>query len=229
VSDIRYHAPADREKVCVLSSGGVDSAVLLRLMALEYPDVYPAYVRCGLAWEEVEISWLRRYIDALAEPRIRPLSVLELPTRDLYQNHWSVTGAGVPDADSPDEAVYLPGRNLLLYAKAAVFAALNGIGDIASGQLAGNPFPDATPAFFAAMAKAAGTAVGMDLRIVTPLLKWKKHEVIREGWNLPLEYSFSCMNPVGGMHCGNCNKCFERKTAFAAAGVPDKTTYAGEV
>jgi 7-cyano-7-deazaguanine synthase len=218
--------PTDPQRVCVLASGGADSAVLLRMMALEYPQVQPVYIRCGLAWEETELSWLVRYIAALAEPRLRPLTVLEMPTRDLYRSHWSITGAGVPAADTPDEAVYLPGRNLMLLSKAAVYCALNGIGVIACGQLAGNPFPDATPDFFASMAAVAGSALGLRLQVITPLLKFRKHEVVREGWNLPLEYSFSCMNPVRGLHCGVCNKCFERKAAFAAAGLRDKTEYA---
>ena len=37
------------------------------------------------------------------------LVVLRLPLADLYENHWSVTGCQTPDADTPDDAVYLPG------------------------------------------------------------------------------------------------------------------------
>lgn len=218
-----------RGPVAVLCSGGLDSAVLLVEMARLAGDAAPLFVRAGHVWEEAERAALARFVAAAGDRGIRPIRDLVVPVADIYGAHWSMTGSGVPTWDAPDEAVELRGRNLILLAKALVLAAIEGWPTVALGTLAGNPFPDATPAFFAAMAKAAGTAVGMDLRIVTPLLKWKKHEVIREGWNLPLEYSFSCMNPVGGMHCGNCNKCFERKTAFAAAGVPDKTTYAGEV
>jgi len=216
----------DPGRVCVLASGGADSCVLLRMSALEYPEVHPVYVRCGLSWEDAELAWLKRFLAALAEPRVKPVTVLDLPMMDVYGSHWSVTGKAVPGADTPDEAVYLPGRNLLLLGKAAVFCSLRGIGTIACGQLRGNPFPDATPEFFSAMATAAGRALGMNLSIQTPLLNFKKHEVIREGWNLPLELSFSCMNPAGEMHCGVCNKCFERRSAFAAAAVRDKTEYA---
>jgi 7-cyano-7-deazaguanine synthase len=28
------------------------------------------------------------------------------------------------------------------------------------------------------------------------------------------------------LHCGNCNKCRERREAFRDAGVPDRTRYA---
>jgi 7-cyano-7-deazaguanine synthase len=216
----------DPDRICVLSSGGVDSAVLLWMMSLEYPQVVPVYLRCGLVWEEIELEGLRRFTAALAEPRVREPVSLDLPMADVYADHWSITGRDVPDRDTPDEAVYLPGRNLMLLSKAAVFCATHGIGAIACGQLRGNPFPDATPEFFAGMAATAGRALGTPIRILTPLLALKKHEVIAQGWKLPLHHTFSCMSPAGRRHCGLCNKCFERRTAFAAAGVPDRTDYA---
>jgi 7-cyano-7-deazaguanine synthase in queuosine biosynthesis len=36
------------------------------------------------------------------------------------------------------------------------------------------------------------------------------------------------MKPQAGVHCGACSKCRERRDAFAAAGVPDRTAYAVE-
>ena len=45
------------------------------------------------------------------------------------------------------------------------------------------------------------------------------------GQRMPLEFTFSCLNPKGYDHCGECNKCVERKKAFFAAGVFDKTRY----
>ena len=57
-------------------------------------------------------------------PNTRPekvLTVLEEPLRDIYDPHWSTGADDVPDAGTPDEAVYLPGRNVLLTVKASVF------------------------------------------------------------------------------------------------------------
>jgi len=45
------------------------------------------------------------------------------------------------------------------------------------------------------------------------------------GKRLPLEATFSCLNPKGYDHCGECNKCTERKKAFFAVGMTDKTKY----
>ena len=60
--------------------------------------------------------------------------------------------AGTPPAyDTPDEDVYLHGRNIALLSKAAVYAASRSISRIVVAPLAGNPFPDATPQFFSAL------------------------------------------------------------------------------
>jgi hypothetical protein len=46
------------------------------------------------------------------------------------------------------------------------------------------------------------------------------------GANLPLELTFSCIDPHCLLHCGRCNKCAERRAAFADAGLADRTVYA---
>jgi 7-cyano-7-deazaguanine synthase len=69
------------------------------------------------------------------------------------------------------------------------------------------------------------------------LTEYHKEDVIRIGHKLgvPMELSLSCMNPTvvaskdeeqDVIHCGACSKCRERRDAFMAAGVPDRTAYA---
>src|SRR5581483_4129600 len=131
----------------VLLSGGLDSAVLLAAEA-DTHDVQPIYVAVGLAWERAERDIVARLLET--EPRrgrIRPLITLSVDMRDVYAaSHWAVTGRP-PGYHTPDEDVYLPGRNVILFGKAGVYCAANGIGRIVIGTLAHNPFPDATPRF----------------------------------------------------------------------------------
>ena len=211
-------------KRCVLASGGLDSAVALAEAAREGP-VAPVFVRSGLVWEPAEMYWLERFLQTIGAP---PLVVLDLPVDDLYGAHWSLTGDEPPDAESPDEAVYLPGRNLLLLAKAGVWAAEAGCASIVMGPLAANPFPDGTRAFFDAMGVAIGLAMGRDvpLPVETPLSGLSKAEVVRRAVGLPVELTFSCLDPTPDhRHCGACNKCAERRKGFAEAGVADPTAY----
>jgi 7-cyano-7-deazaguanine synthase len=209
----------------VLVSGGLDSAILLGEALRTHPAVYPLYVRHGLFWEGAELRHLRRYLEAVSGPALRPLTVLDLQVADLYGDHWSVSGRGVPDADSPDEAVFLPGRNVLLLAKAMLWCHLHGVPAVALAPLESNPFPDATPAFFAAYQDVVNTAVGGSVRVLRPYLGLSKAEVMRCGRDLPLGLTFSCIRPAQGKHCGRCNKCAERRRAFAAAGMADPTEY----
>jgi 7-cyano-7-deazaguanine synthase len=211
--------------LAVLGSGGLDSAILLAEALREHPAVFPLYVRFGLAWEDVEGDHLRRFLEAVRTPALRPLAVLDLPVRDLYGDHWSLTGNGVPGADTPDEAVFLPGRNVLLLAKALVWCHLRGVPAVALAPLADNPFPDATPAFFAAYEAAVNQALAGRVRVLQPYRGLHKADVLRRGRHLPLEWTFSCIRPVGGRHCGACNKCAERRRGFAEAGLPDPTVY----
>src|SRR5262249_21354750 len=120
----------------------------------------------------------------------------------------------------------LPGRNLALSVKAAVFAVMKKASVIELGSLDHNPFPDASPGFFKSWGKALGKGLGARLQGMAPYRKLSKAQVIRRGARLPLELSFSCIAPKGKKHCGRCNKCAERKRAFRAAGVLDKTIYA---
>src|SRR5262245_48339064 len=124
--------PAD---LAVLVSGGLDSAILLAESLARHPTVYPLYVRCGLYWEPVELDHLRRFLVAIAAPNLRPLLVLDMPVRDLYAAHWSLTGDNVPGPETADEAVFLPGRNVLLLAKSLLWCHLNHVPAVALAPL----------------------------------------------------------------------------------------------
>jgi 7-cyano-7-deazaguanine synthase len=211
--------------LAVLISGGLDSAILLG-DALRRETVVPIFMRCGLAWERVERAYLERYLDALRCPALKPLVVLEQPIADVYGSHWSITGSGVPDANSPDEMMFLPGRNVLLLTKSLLWCHLHRVPAVALGSLQTNPFPDATPAFFRGFQDIVDQAMQGTVEVRLPFGGMKKTAVIQLGKGLPLEHTFSCAAPVGDLHCGRCNKCAERKHAFADAGMCDPTSYA---
>jgi 7-cyano-7-deazaguanine synthase len=221
------HTDRPSSAVAVLVSGGLDSAILLAEMAGEREGVYPIYVRHGLHWEAVELLHLRRFLQTVRLPNLRPLVILDMPVSDLYGEHWSVTGQGVPDAQSPDAAVFLPGRNVLLLSKAMLWCHLHDVPAVALAPLGSNPFPDATPGFFEAYQNVVNIAVGGSVRVLRPYAGLRKVEVMHRGRDLPLELTFSCIRPIDGLHCGVCNKCEERRRAFADAQMIDRTEYHG--
>jgi 7-cyano-7-deazaguanine synthase len=147
----------------VLFSGGLDSAVLVADAAAK-AATRAIYVSVGFAWEAEERAMAARLF---ASPpfagAIDPPVELRFDMRDVFPaSHWAVRGEP-PAFDTPDEDVYLDGRNLILLSKAAVYMARAAASDTATttrlllGTLAGNPFPDATPAFFDTMARARST------------------------------------------------------------------------
>jgi len=217
-----------RQSVAALTSGGLDSAILLAELLKVHDSVQPLYIRTGLVWEGAELEHLKRFLSAISAPGLRPLQILEMPVGDLYGRHWSITGKDVPDSDTTDEAVYLPGRNVLLLAKGILWCHLHDVTALALGVLGSNPFADATPQFFAAYQDAVNQAVNGRVGIVLPFAGKTKREVMGLGARLPLGLTFSCIRPQGGRHCGRCNKCAERRRAFAEAGLTDPTEYQPE-
>ncbi|HEX5474221.1 MAG TPA: 7-cyano-7-deazaguanine synthase [Vicinamibacterales bacterium] len=211
----------------VLFSAGLDSAVLAA-SAARNGRVQPIYVRAGLAWEAEEQAMAARLLaSAPYSARVLPLVTLTVDMRDVYPAaHWAVAGHP-PAFDTPDEEVYIDGRNIVLLSKASVYMARHGIARVLMGTLADNPFPDASAAFFDAMGSALSTGLGKPIAIEAPLATMHKVDVLRLGLELgvPMELTLSCMQPSGGRHCGACSKCRERRDAFLEAGVDDPTVY----
>jgi 7-cyano-7-deazaguanine synthase len=221
----------------VLLSGGLDSAVLAAEEAAR-GEMQPIYVSVGLAWEAAERAIVEQLLaNPIFAGRARPLASLTVDMRDVYApTHWAVKGTP-PAYHTPDEDVYLPGRNIILLGKAGVYCAAAHLDRLVIGTLAHNPFPDATPEFRAAMARALTLGLAHELEIEAPFAGTSKADVIRKGIKLgvPFALTLSCMNPppsatrdppYSGIHCGLCSKCRERHDAFVEVGIADPTVYA---
>ena len=155
--------------------------------------------------------------------KVDPLTRVEFTMRDVYPpTHWAIRGEP-PAYDTPDEDVYLTGRNLVLLTKAGVVAARHGAHRIALGPLAGNPFPDARPEFFASMSNSLSLGLDHAIEIATPFLEWEKEDVIKRGVELdvPLELTLSCMNPRRVQRVHGCIRCSRCRAAGASRACAD--------
>jgi 7-cyano-7-deazaguanine synthase len=212
----------------VLTSGGLDSSILVGEVLRQGKRVQPIYIRTGLHWQAGELPALTRFLAAVATEHLAELVTLDLPLADLYSGHWSFTGRAIPGVDSPDEAVYLPGRNALLIVKAAVWCQLHGVRELAMAPLGTSPFADASESFFRDFETAINHGSERKLRLSRPFGNMNKRQVMALGRGLPLELTMSCLSPADGLHCGECNKCAERQAAFREAETDDRTVYATE-
>jgi 7-cyano-7-deazaguanine synthase len=230
----------------VLFSAGLDSAVLLAdALARRGTDetIQALHVSVGFAWEAEERAMAARLIAAPPfDGRVEPPVLLSFDMRDVFPDtHWAVRGTP-PAFDTPDEDVFLDGRNVILTSKAAVYIARHAAlshrwtrharprrtsARLLMGTLAGNPFPDATPEFLDAQGRALSRGLDLPVTVEAPFAALHKSDVIRRGVELgvPLELTLSCMQPLDGMHCGQCSKCRERRDAFREAGISDPTLY----
>jgi 7-cyano-7-deazaguanine synthase len=181
----------------VLLSGGLDSAVLAAEEA-QRGEIQPIYVSVGLAWEDAERAMTAALLAAPPlRGRVRALVSLTVDMRDVYDaTHWAVEGKP-PAYHTPDEDVYLPGRNVILLGKAGVYCAAASIDRLVLGTLGHNPFPDATREFRSAMASALSLGLAHTLQIDAPYAETSKADVIRRGAALgvPFALTLSCMNP----------------------------------
>ncbi len=211
-------------KIGVLYSGGLDSATLVGHLVEKNYTVFPVYVSCKLPWEKTEKYWAKRFLRSLRSNRVKPILPIRLLLEGAYKSNWSQRGH-TPNATSDDKEVFLPARNLLLTVKALLALSPKNVWEIAIGTLKGNPFPDATPAYFHTMEKLLQKSFRKKIKVISPFRNFTKTQILRRYQQLPLQYSFSCINPQGHIHCGVCNKCAERRRAFLLAGLLDKTTY----
>ncbi len=218
-----------RRRAVVLLSGGLDSATILAIarargfrchcLVIEYGQRHRKEIvaarriarraGCPARVVRLRLPWGG---SALTDRRIR------VPTgRSL----WAM-GQGIPPT-------YVPARNTIFLSLAVGCAEAIGASHVFIGAnaLDYSGYPDCRPAFYRAFAPVIrrGTKAGVDgrpIRIVTPLIRKTKAQIIRWGLRLgvPYELTWSCY--AGGRSpCHRCDSCRLRAKGFAEAGRPD--------
>ncbi len=216
----------------------MDSAVCAAIAA-QHHDTYALHFSYGQRTEQRELQSARAIAEELHLIRFLPLSV------DIFRTIGgsALTDAAieVPDAPETDEAIgaripvtYVPFRNAHFLAAAVSWAEVLGAEAIYIGAVEqdSSGYPDCRPAYYDAFRQLirTGTRAGVEgsgIRLETPLIAMRKHEIVRRGLELsaPFHVTWSCYT---GSHaaCGTCESCILRLRAFAEAGVNDPIPYA---
>jgi 7-cyano-7-deazaguanine synthase len=128
----------------------------------------------------------------------------------------------------------VPARNLIFLSYALGYAEVIGAECIFIGVNAVDysGYPDCRPEFIDAFQKIADYSTKAavqdkrSIKIMTPLLKLTKKEIVQLGTklNAPLKYTHSCYKG-GEKACGVCDSCKLRLKGFAQAGVQDPVAY----
>ncbi len=212
--------------IVVLAGGGIETAALLpHLLSAGY-HVQPLHVRCGFRWEAEEAACLHRLAAACAASgTLMEIVEIELPLDRVLASHWGMDGHRVPRAGSPPAGLEIPLRNVTLLTAAAMHFRDAPELVLATGTTADNHFGDGSRAFFDSCGELLTMASGRRVTVVTPFIRLSKPQVIKGSDPGVLAWSWSCIDPQGGRHCGRCIKCGRRHEAFLEAGVPDPTDY----
>lgn len=220
-------------KAVALVSGGLDSMVVAALAREAGFALLALTVDYGQR-HRIELQAAARIAAELGAERhvVLPLDLRPFGGSALTAD-IDVPKGGVGD-DIP--VTYVPARNTIFLSLALGWAEAASAGDIFIGvnALDYSGYPDCRPDFIAAFERLALLATkagdeGHSFRIVAPLLRMTKADIVREAHRLGLDsgLSWSCYDPAPyGRHCGLCDSCRLRARGFEEAGLPDPTRYA---
>jgi len=224
-------------RAVVLLSGGLDSAVILRLCHSEGFSAHALTIDYGQRHRQ-ELDAARRLVKAMQIEQHIVLSVdlTQWGGSALTDDHAVPTGRdpSVMGADIP--ITYVPGRNTIFLSLAMAWAETLGTGDVFIGAhvLDYSGYPDCRPEYFGAfeqmanLATKAGVESASRFSIHAPLIGMTKAQIVRTGVRLhvPFELTSSCYQPAPDMAaCGVCDSCILRQRAFREAGVEDPIRY----
>ena len=218
-------------RAVAIVSGGMDSVTLAYLLASEGFYLHLLSVNYGQRHlKELE------YAKLCAERLDAKFDVVDISgIGRLLKGSALTDDVPVPHGHyaAPNMAVtVVPNRNAIMLSIAYGVAVAEGAEVVATGVHAGDHFvyPDCRPGFiraFGAMQKRAVEGFGDDsLRLYAPFVEGTKAEIVATGTRLGVPYAdtWSCYEG-GGVHCGLCATCGERRASFVEAGVYDPTVY----
>ena len=224
-------------KAVVLLSGGLDSATVLAIAKAQGRELYTLSFDYGQRHRvELEAAQnLSRRAGAI-EHRVCKLDL------EIFRGSALTDAIDVPKDQVGAEGIpvtYVPARNTIFLSIALGFAESHAADEIWIGVNAVDysGYPDCRPEFIDAFGEVIrqGTKSGIERgspRIVAPLQRLTKAEIIMEGTRLGVDYSLShsCYDPdESGAACGHCDSCILRRRGFEEAGVPDPTRYATRI
>ena len=219
-------------KAVVLLSGGMDSATCLALARAEGFDCHALSFDYGQRHtaELDAASAVARAFDVTAH-------------RVLRMDLGAIGGSALTDEriDVPETAgdsipvTYVPARNTLFLSFALGWAEVLEADAIYVGVNAVDysGYPDCRPEYVAAFQRLADLATkraveGDSIRIVAPLIKLTKGEIVRRGIELGVDFGLtvSCYQAdKDGLACRVCDACRLRSAGFEEAGTADPTRY----
>lgn len=188
--------------IVTLVSGGLDSTLTALLIKEEGVKQFPLFINYGQLCKNAEWKACKIVHKKYNLPNPRLVDVKGF-------GKLIFCGLTNPKARLVEDA-FLPGRNLLFLIIGAAYAFETNSSAVAIGLLNEkyHLFPDQTSVFIRKTEELIKEAMGRDIRILTPLMKFTKNDVIQIAKSKRIEGTYSCH---AGTHpiCGKCVSCLE--------------------
>jgi 7-cyano-7-deazaguanine synthase len=218
------------KRAVLLLSGGLDSYTAGAIAKADGFELYALSIRYGQTHTR-EVEAACTVAKALGAVKHMELDV----PLSAFGGSALVGDGAIPKDRAIDTSeiptTYVPARNTVFLSLALAWAEVAVAEAIVIGvnALDYSGYPDCRPAYLRAFERVAALATragveGRPLRVLAPLLKMSKADIIRRGMSLGLDYGLthSCYDPrPDGRPCGHCDSCVLRAKGFAEAGTID--------
>ncbi len=211
-------------------SGGMDSCVTAAIANMEYKLAF-AHINYGQRTERRE---LKAFNDIADHYRVKERLIIDythlakIGGSSLTDKNIEVTKANLESKNIPSS--YVPFRNANILAACVSWAEVLNASAVFIGAVYedSSGYPDCRPDFFSAFEKMVdlGTKPETKIKIVTPIIKLSKAEIVKQGIELdaPLHLTWSCYQNEDEA-CGVCDSCALRLRGFQQAGFEDPIKY----
>ena len=211
----------------VLVSGGMDSAVTAAIACKKHRRVGFLFVKYGQRTQPKELRCFKKLADyfGAADRLVADIKYLKtIGGSGLTDRKIKIPSSGRITRKVP--ITYVPFRNTHLLSIGVSWAEVTGAKSIYYGAVGNDVagYPDTTPEYVKTMNRLirAGTKPGSGIKVLAPLIKLNKTQVVKKGIALrvPFEYTWSCYRSQK-IACGKCDSCVLRQKAFKKAGFTD--------
>lgn len=185
-----------------LVSGGLDSTLIGVLAKEEGIEHFPLFIDYGQRAARKEWETCKLVHEALGLP---------VPMRMDLSGFGHVIASGLTreELDVKSDA-FTPGRNLMFLLMGSAYAYQKGASAVAIGLLAEefSRFPDQQPQFVMQAEATIATAMGRQIKVLTPLIEFGKADVVRLAQAKGITGTYSC-HTGNSKPCGRCIACLE--------------------
>ncbi len=216
--------------VCLVS-GGMDSTVSAAIAATKY-DVAFLHISYGQRTQKRELKAFRQIADFYNVEKRLEITLSHF--KEIGGSALTDSSIKVPEGklsgSSEIPITYVPFRNAHFLSVAVSWAEIIGANYIYIGatEVDYSGYPDCRGEFIEAFNKVIelGTKPETHIKIVAPLLRYKKSDVVKKGLelNVPFDLTWSCYQDED-VACGRCESCLLRLKGFKEAGVKDPIKY----